>query len=145
MIMKETRSGIVELECSGKWPVNPSPKTGEIPRLFYWYDAETLLCVFSDGILEMKNIHFDDSDPTLLSIMWNHETIVQKWSDQAVKATKLDINPSCAIDNCTGTIFGGYSSVEEGMKILESGGFFKLETDFRFYIMRDGYFVPVEK
>ena len=141
---KTTKLGTVELECSGKWPVNPSPTTGEIPRLFYCYDTEKLLCVFSDITIERNNVKCEWDNPTILVAVWNHSTIFQKWTQEAIKVTGLDRYPYCAIDDATGTIFGGYSSVEEGLEILESNGFFEIETNFAFYIMRDGYFEPVQ-
>lgn len=139
---KTTKSGIVELQCSGKWPVNPSPKTGEIPRLFYCYDTEKLLYVFSDIILERNNVKFEEDDPTALAVLWNYDTIFQKWTQQGMKALHLDRYPYCAISDSTGTIFGGYASVEEGEKILKLKGFRKMETNFMFYVMKDGYLVP---
>ena len=140
---KTIKSGIVELSCSGKWPVNPSPITGEIPRLFYCYDTEKLISVFSDITLEREGVKFEEEDPTALAVLWNYDTIFQKWTQQGMKALCLDRYPYCAIDDATGTIFGGYASVEQGEGILESEGFRKMETDFRFYVMKEGYLVPV--
>lgn len=140
---KTTKSGIVELRFSGKWPINPSPTTGEIPRLFYCYDTEKLLYVFSDVTIERNNVKFEEDDPSALAVLWNYDTIFQKWTQQGMKALHLDRYPYCAIADSTGTIFGGYASVEEGEKILELKGFRKMETDFRFYIMKQGYLVPV--
>lgn len=132
--------GREELAISGKWPVNPDPATGEIPRIFYSRESEMLICEFSHKIFEEKGVKCPGANTTRLLTVWNKHTLFQKWTPEGMKALNLDKKPYMAIDEKTGVIFGGFSSVDKVQEFLETHKerFAKLGTQIGIYVMKKG-------
>lgn len=129
-----------ELEISGKWPINPNPATGEIPRIFYSRESETLICEFSNGVYEQHDVKCFGAKTTGLLTLWNTHTLLQKWSVEGMKALNLDTKPYMAIDENTGVIFGGFASVEKTHEFLQNHKerFSKLNARVSIYVMKNG-------
>lgn len=137
---KVQNTGREELAISGKWPVNPNPKTGEIPRIFYSRESETLTCEFSNGVFEEKEVKCYSSNATCLLTLWNKHTLLQKWTTEGMKALNLDKKPYMAIDENTGVIFGGFASVVKTREFLQKHKerFKKLNARVSIYVMKEG-------
>ena len=130
-----------ELEISGKWPVNPNPTTGEIPRIFYSRESESLICQFTNGTIELNDIKCSAVNTTHLLTFWNKHTLFKKWTQEGMKALSLDEKPYMAIDENTGVIFGGFSSTEKVQEFLQKHKerFEKLGAQIGIYVMKKGF------
>ena len=130
-----------ELVISGRWPVNPSPVSGEIPRIYYSENNKKLFYEFSDQTLEEENIECYSTNTTHLLTVWNKRTLFQKWTLEGMKALHLDLKPFMVIDERTGVIFGGFSTLEVAQAFVKKKEdyFAKRKACIGIYLMKNGY------